>query len=224
MERELIGSVQLNTTQTGKAVADLFSTDTRLQYPVLRLFDLSALTTVGLDPTTMGNERFHKRFWAYYTVSTKINKDGHPYKDVEYLEPIDQPATATSVDSSELLVELREIRRLLEIIAVKLELPDAIREQLAHRLYEALAGDDSKGMPPALPTPKAPNQVDEQTAQSPTVGSGGEIEGNDLILRYGDGAAVSDNDAETQAFTDYVKAEGTIPPSVEALRQWVRNS
>ena len=104
MQRELIGSVQLNRTTTGKNVADLYSTDTRLQFPVLRLFDLSALTLVGLDPAAMGKGRVHKRFWAYYTESGKMNSEGNPYRDVHHLEPIEPLPMA--VDGSELLDEL----------------------------------------------------------------------------------------------------------------------
>ena len=106
MERIMIGSVALSKTQSGKPVADLYSTDGRLRYPVLRLFDLSALLTVGLDPAALTPEPTITRFWAYYTVSEKTNAQGHPYKDVEYLEAIDAPSSSTSTDTSNLLQEL----------------------------------------------------------------------------------------------------------------------
>lgn len=109
MERELITRIQLSTTQAGKTVVNLYSSDTRLKFPVLTLFDLSALEAVGIDPNTLGDEEIHHRFYAYWTESDKKNQQGNPYRDVDYLEPIDLPATTTSVDSSAVLIELRAI-------------------------------------------------------------------------------------------------------------------
>lgn len=117
IQRELIGSVELDKTKSGKPVVNLYSTDTRLAFPVLRLFDLSALLTVGIDPETLGTERVHRRFWAYWTESDKENAGGNRYHDIEYLEPLDQPATTTSVDNAPILAELRAIRELLTVIA-----------------------------------------------------------------------------------------------------------
>lgn len=116
IQRILIGSVELDKTRGGKSVANLYSTDTRLQFPALRLFDLSALEMVGLDPNEMGAERVHRRFWAYYTQSEKANAQGNAYKDVEYLEPLDHLATTTSTDTSAIVAELRAIRALLEAL------------------------------------------------------------------------------------------------------------
>jgi hypothetical protein len=116
IQRELIGSIELDKTKAGKPLVNLYSTDTRLQFPVLRLFDLSALLTVGIDPEELGTERLHRRFWAYYTESDKTNAQGNSYKDIEYLEALDTPATTTSVDSSALLAELRAIRALLQVL------------------------------------------------------------------------------------------------------------
>ena len=126
MERELISRIQLTTTQAGKPVVHLFSTDTRLQFPVLTLFDLSALESVGIDPNALApDDELHHRFYAYWTPSDKTNSAGNPYRDVHYLEPLTQPATATSVDPSAALTELREIRRLLVALSKHLapELP-----------------------------------------------------------------------------------------------------
>lgn len=117
MERELIARTEISTTQKGKPVADLFSTDARLQFPVLRLFDLSMLETVGIDPNLAEGDSAVHRFWAYYTESDKLNAQGNPYRDVEYLEQVDTPATATSVDGSAALGELRAIRALLVTVA-----------------------------------------------------------------------------------------------------------
>ena len=114
MDRKLIGSLELTKTTTGKPVVNLYDSDTRLQYPVLRLFDVSALLTVGVDPAGLQpGERHHARFFAYYTESQNTNRHGSPYLDVTHLEPIDTPATAASVDTSQLLGELRAIKALL---------------------------------------------------------------------------------------------------------------
>jgi hypothetical protein len=88
------------------------------QYADLRLFDLSELSTVGIDPAALpiGQEQ-PARFWAIYELSDKVNKAGNPYKDVIALEAIDKPATTTSADNSALLAELRAIRKLLTTMA-----------------------------------------------------------------------------------------------------------
>ena len=127
IKRELIGSLELGKTlKGGKPVVDLFSTDTRLQFPVLRLFDLSALQVVGIEPDILEEgQRRHTRFWAYYTESDKTNKDGNAYKDVAYLEPIDPASSAPvvpTVDLGALLDELRAIRGLLHLVVEGMEL------------------------------------------------------------------------------------------------------
>jgi hypothetical protein len=50
MERMLCGSLQLNTTVKGTEIVELFSANTKLRYPALRLFDLSALEAIGIKP------------------------------------------------------------------------------------------------------------------------------------------------------------------------------
>jgi hypothetical protein len=47
---------------------------------------------------------------------------------------------------------------------------------------------------------------------------------DDLTVRYQNGDAVTDNQAEIQAFTADVKAEKEIPPDRDKLREWVRNT
>lgn len=127
LRRELIGSLELGATHSaGKPVVELFSTDTRLKYPVLRLFDLSALITVGLDPDDLEpGKRVHKRFFAFYTESDKVNKGGNNYRDVSYLEPVD-PASGSQEDLPKLLTalqaqtaELRAIRALLQALVAR---------------------------------------------------------------------------------------------------------
>jgi len=84
------------------------------QYKDLTLFDLSDLALAGInyDSLPIGKET-PCRFWAHYELSDKLNQAGNPYKDIITLEPVDMPATATSVDTSALLGELRAIKALL---------------------------------------------------------------------------------------------------------------
>jgi hypothetical protein len=117
MQRYLIGSVKRGQTKAGKPIVELYAADSRLQFPVLTLFDLSMLETIGIDPNDLGNEPVYKRCWAFYVESDKTNAQGNAYKDVQYLESLDTPATTTSTDTSALLAELRAIRGLLQVIA-----------------------------------------------------------------------------------------------------------
>jgi hypothetical protein len=94
------------------------------QWPDLKLFDLSDLLEVGIDPNGLPvGQEVPCRFWAIYELSEKLNKAGNPYKDVIALERMDGPATATSTDTSALLAELRAIRELLETVAQAQGLP-----------------------------------------------------------------------------------------------------
>jgi hypothetical protein len=147
IQRELIGSVVRGKTKKGDVVADLFSTDTRLEFPVLVLFDLSMLAQVGIDPNALGTEPVYRRFWAYFTESEKKTSKGNPYKDVQYLEPLDTPATTTSVDSSALLAELRAIRGLLQVVVDTqgLVLPQAPSEPRSE--LDAYFGDEPEEPP-----------------------------------------------------------------------------
>jgi len=106
-------------TESGKPVVEMWSADARLKYPELRLFDLSELMSIGLDPNSMeeGEERI-VRCWATYVESDKQNQRGNPYKDVQFLEPIEGPsmaAPAPSLDTDAIIEELRAIRELLEL-------------------------------------------------------------------------------------------------------------
>ena len=87
------------------------------QWPDLKLFDVSDLLDVGIDPNSLEiGQEVPCRFWAIYELSDKRNKAGNPYKDVLALEPLDKPATVTSTENSALLAELRSIRTLLETL------------------------------------------------------------------------------------------------------------
>ena len=87
------------------------------QYKDLTLFTLSDLVDVGIDYETLqeGVET-PCRFWAYYELSDKLNQNNNPYKDIVMLEPVDNPATTTSTDTTAIVTELRAIRTLLEIL------------------------------------------------------------------------------------------------------------
>lgn len=114
MNRYLIGSVKRSQTKAGKPTAELYAADGRLQFPVLILFDLSMLETIGIDPNELGTEPIFKRCWAFYVESDKETSRGSKYKDVQFLERLDSPATTTSTDNSAVLAELRAIRELLQ--------------------------------------------------------------------------------------------------------------
>ena len=102
--------------------ADLFARGH--QYKDLTLFDLSDLVDVGLAFDTLEDGlEVPVRFWAHYELSEKLNQHGNPYKDIISLEPIDKAATSTSTDTSPMLEELRQIRRLLRLVADKLDVP-----------------------------------------------------------------------------------------------------
>lgn len=93
--------------------ADLYGRGHR--FKDLTLFDLSDLAEAGVDYEALEvGQETPCRFWAIYELSDKLNSKGNPYKDVVALEPVDLPATSTSVDNSAILEELRAIRRLLE--------------------------------------------------------------------------------------------------------------
>jgi hypothetical protein len=89
------------------------------QYRDFILFDPTDLQNVGIDFETLepGTET-PCRFWVIYELSEKTNQAGNPYKDVIALEPIDKPATTSSVDTSAILDELRAIRQELVDLAM----------------------------------------------------------------------------------------------------------
>jgi len=116
VKRELIGRVELGKTKSGKVVANLYSTDTRLEFPAMQLFDLSMLETVGIDPNTLDQDPIHRRFWAYYTESEKTTSKGNPYRDCQYLELVKNGNSEPKTNSGTILAEVRAIRALLEIL------------------------------------------------------------------------------------------------------------
>ena len=249
MERMMIGSLQLNSTTTGKQVIDLFSNDTRLQYPVLRLFDLSELTNIGLDPNQLQpGQTLHRRFWAYYVQSDKKNQRGSHYKDVQYLEPYSSSAAeAGSTEQSEelpsnnagacapdVVAELRRIRIHLEAILRELSNGSALRAscELAASEARQSSAATQRGN---LSKPKTTAAAAQSISICPTcsthpclcdeladpVRAVREPPPDDPTLRYADGTEVSDDDPEIQAYTAYLTAEHKPPPDVDALRAWV---
>jgi len=120
--------------RTDQTRADLYARGH--QWPDLKLFDLSDLLTVGIEPADLevGTET-PCRFWANYELSDKLNKNGNPYKDVIALESIDTPATTTSTDTSALLAELRTIRELLErwLQGDREAMPDQVDQEQASK-------------------------------------------------------------------------------------------
>ena len=59
-ERTRITSIELSTTTTGKPTVSLYG-DTRLQFPVLTLFDASLLIQVGVNPADLTALLIHLR-------------------------------------------------------------------------------------------------------------------------------------------------------------------
>lgn len=154
-QRMIIAKVVRATTKAGKPVVDLYTNNARLEYPELRLFELSELFLVGIDPNSLvSDQEVYCRFWAYYVESDKRNKNGNPYKDVVRLEPIETRPAAADDDES-VLAELQKvneslagIHRLLEIAFFDGHLPASARQ--------ASAGQESPE-----PTPQV-TQAEEQ--------------------------------------------------------------
>lgn len=87
----LITKIERGETEEGsKPVIELYEANPRLKWPTLRLFDLSALFEVGIDPNdlALGEERV-VRFYAFYVESDRTNQAGNPYRDVTRLEAIE---------------------------------------------------------------------------------------------------------------------------------------
>ena len=87
------------------------------KYRDLLLFEPSDLADVDVDVSKLEvGEEVPCRFWAVYEESEKLNQSGNPYRDVIALERTGALATASSVDNSAVVEELRSIRKLLEFI------------------------------------------------------------------------------------------------------------
>jgi hypothetical protein len=107
-QRLLITRIERGETDDGKPVVELFEDNPRLKWPSLRLFDLSKLFTVGVDPNELqqGEERF-VRFYACYVESDRVNGQGNPYKDVTRLEGMESDQDGQALqDRLDQIVEL----------------------------------------------------------------------------------------------------------------------
>ena len=167
------------------------------QYRDLILFDAVYLQDVGIDPTTLPvGVPTPCAFWAIYTISEKLNKAGNPYRDVKYLEPYTNGATAEEkqaardidppVDSSETNKLLAEIRDLLLALLATVTPHTPFEEPTAEA--------------PAQPAPK-PELVYALSQTKPTPG------------------------AETGCFLAYVADHnGDTPADVRELRSWAKST
>jgi len=123
------------------------------RYKDLTLFDASDLADFGIDYAALQpGQETPCRFWALWEASDKLNQKGNPYKDVVALEPIDKPATTTSVDNSAVLAELRaihtELQRVNGLLAQALDLDPVEPEEVP-------AGDVDDELPAVDDHPEA---------------------------------------------------------------------
>lgn len=159
----LIAKVHAGKTKAGKAVANLYSNDTRLVFPVLVLFDISMLSTVGIDPNEIA-QPVYTRFWAYYNTSDKLRSSGKPYLDVLYLEPIDSPATSSPMDGDAILRELQAIKGILIGMAGSsaTQAPDVPAPQRTPEPAAAPAPDNNR---PERPKKAAPEMTEARARE-----------------------------------------------------------
>ena len=125
MDRMLIARVELSATQNGHPSAELYSADSRLKFPSLVLFNPALLEDVGIDPAALAAGPVHKRFWAHYELSDKLNQAGNPYKDVLELTPYGSPVPQPVPEFADLLQAVRDLRPLL-VALVRALAPDAV--------------------------------------------------------------------------------------------------
>lgn len=88
-KRLLVTKIERSSTETGgKPVCEMWIDNPKLRFPELRLFDLSRLLLVGIDPNDLdeGKTRFC-RFWAIYIEIERQTQSGTPYRDIVRLEP-----------------------------------------------------------------------------------------------------------------------------------------
>lgn len=182
-ERHRITRIKSTTTKSGKPVVEMYDRDTRLEFPVLRLFTFDDLRTVGIEPANLKPEMVeHVNFWAYYELSEKKTSRGNAYKDVLHLEAIDQPATSTSTDTSAMLQELRSISGELRAIKALLlngeATPTKAQADAKSRRVQALAHVGSEGDPqtteayevrdfPPEPEPETPAPPIQEASPEP---------------------------------------------------------
>jgi len=124
-KRMLIVKIQRSHTETGgKPVCELWSDNPRLKFPELRLFDLSKLLTIGVDPNALDEGKSHFcRFWVIYVESDRQTQHGTAYRDVVRLEP------ALPEEGDEVTELLREQVAILARIEELLQAATGAREE-----------------------------------------------------------------------------------------------
>jgi hypothetical protein len=178
-DRTMISRTEFATTKAGRPVAQLFSSDTRLQFPVMVVFDLAMLADVDIDPQSEKGTVIHKRYWATYTVSEKQTSRGNPYRDVTSLEPIStvQPEPGNIVPLlQEILDELTQIRLRLE----NTDLP---------------AAEHTQSQPAAVAEPQAPPPAPDADVDDGDPFAGVDLPDEPLDLPEEAGCAPAENAA-----------------------------
>lgn len=114
VQRLLIARTRLGETKKHEPLAELFIDNPKLEYPELRVFDLTMLEMVNIDPNTLNGEFVYKRYWAYYVESDKVNGKGRQYRDVQYLEPCGTQQAQAGPDTDKVLEALRHLYTRIE--------------------------------------------------------------------------------------------------------------
>ena len=167
-ERIRITRIELGETQTGKAVAHLFTPGAQFaKYPVLTLFNPGLLVGVGIDPNSLTEGKpIYCSLWAHYEISEKMNGRGNPYKNIVSLERIDAPATTTSTDNTAVLAELRAIKALLLELAAGSTPPAAEQAERIHALNQAGRTGPLETPAPAWKPPEPGPELTEAQART----------------------------------------------------------
>jgi hypothetical protein len=122
-----------------------------------------------------------------------------------------QPSGLISPEKGAKMVSLQILLSHLDAKRVGLALLQHLQAWATVTYRQRLEADTWKpetGAPSGRPDPGATSEYDQEQDSPPL---------------YQDGTTTSDNPAEREAFQQYVVAEKTLPPSVDALRQWVAN-
>lgn len=206
-ERMLISKIK----RTNETRADLIAKGHK--YRDIICFDLAELADAGIDYENLPvGQEVPCRFWAYYVESDKRTSQGSPYLDLVTVEPIDRPASATSVDTSALLDELRQIRVLLErLLSSQGLMPDVLKTGPDLPRTQARAGLSSDEPSPEDPPEPPPEAMPEEPP--PTNGH-----------EEPDGPAFNDDQARRQfsKLASPAIREGKVAP--EAVNELVKDA
>lgn len=109
--------VEITRTRKNKPVANLYAP--RLEFPVLQLFDLAELVTIGIDPNSEQKEHA-VIFLAHWQEGEKLNSKTNPYRNVTRLEPLaalaPTPATSDPEALAAVVAQLDRIERKIDAI------------------------------------------------------------------------------------------------------------